>query len=698
MPNYDNLNQYFGSAPGDELAHILEQKASDWSNGSESSGWLEKLRRSYACYHGAYYNDVGGSHQISFTGQQGELLNLPINHYRNLLSHMLNITVSNRPSLDCRATNSDYKSQVQTYLANDILDYYLREKKVEVYLKQAVEYAIVYGSGWLTLRWDANKGEMFDYIEDTKTKVYEGDIVFECFSPFDILLDNSRESQNFDWVCIRRWKNKFDLAAKYPELAEKIVGIKSKSEIAKYRIGLTNYLDKTDDIQVLEFYHDRTDAVPDGRYALLLEGGIVLQDLALPYRSIPVFRITPSMIHGTPHGYTTAFDLLPLQEMLNALYSTVASNQNAFGVQNILNPIGSNINVNQLVGGLNIIDYNPLTGAKPEALNLTSTPAEIFKFIEMIKQDMETISGVNSVARGQPEPSLKSGTALALIQSMALQFLSGLQQSYVELIEQTGTAIVKILQDYAHTPRMVAIAGQTNRNLLKEFTGKDISNISRVIVDVGNPMSKSIAGRSQMAEQLLQYQQINAQQYVNLIHTGNLNAITEDIVHEQFLMRGENEALINGETPNAVFTENHKAHVNYHRSVLFDPELKKDTGLVARVQMHIQEHITLLQTVDPQLLQLFGEQALPPPQPQQSPSPQGPPQQEQGPPKAAQGLGPENMMPPENGIQGVTPVGGRLAGPGIEQGVRLPNLPKVNANTLANPMLQQQAMKNVRDQ
>ena len=159
---------------------------------------------------------------------------------------------------------------------------------------------------------------------------------------------------------------------------------------------------------------------------------------------------------------------------------------------------------------------------------------------------------------------------------------------------------------------------------MKEFSSKDISNISRVFVDIANPLSHSIAGRVQMAEQLLQYQQINAEQFVSLIHTGNLTAITEDVIREEFLVRGENEALINGEIPLVIFTENHKKHINHHRSVLFDPELKKDVGLVARVQQHIQSHINILRSVDPAVLGiLLNEQPLPPPpQPQQPASPQ----------------------------------------------------------------------------
>jgi hypothetical protein len=675
-------NVYFAAKEPKELASILDSKASDWNNEINYNGFLDKLKKCYMAYHGAYYDNFQNGHEITFAGEQGELVNLPVNQWRNFAAHMLNMTTSNRPALDCRATNTDYKSLVQTYLANNILEYYLREKKLEVYLKQAVEYAIVYGSGFITIEWDATRGELIEYIEETKTKIYEGDISFENLSPFDVMYDGTKENNNHDWVLIRRWKNKFDLAAKYPEFSEEIKGLQTKSDHMNYRLGSSQNLDKTDDIQVFEFYHKRTDALPDGRYLMFVGNNIVLQDVAMPYRMLPVFRIAPSNIHGTPHGYTPMFDLLPLQTMLNSLYSTIATNQNAFGVQNVLVPRGADINVNTLQGGLNVIDYNPLAG-KPEPLNLTNTPAEVFKFIEIIQQNMETISGINSVARGQPQPSLESGTALALIQSMALQFMSGLQQSYVDLIESVGTAIIKILQDYAHTPRIVAIAGKTNRSYVQEFTGSDISDISRVVVDVGNPMARTTAGRVQMADQLLQYQAINAHQYVNIIHTGNLNALTENSVHEDLLMKAENETLIKGEAPVAVFTENHQAHIEFHRSVLFDPELKKDPELVARVQEHIQQHINLLRTTDPQLLMLMNQQPLPPIN--QPPVPQD----------AAQ-LGPQTMMPPQQGIMGPGVMGGQVAGPGIEGGINIPDVPKVDGNLLPNPVLQQQAMNNLK--
>lgn len=704
----NDKSQYFAAKDSRSVAEVLESRASEWNNSLYANGYLEKLRASYAAYHGCYYNDQTNGHQISFSGEQGELVNFPVNQYANIATHMITITVTNRPSIDCRATNTDYKSLVQTYLANNILDYYMREKKVETYLKKAVEYAVVYGAGFLTLEWDATKGEVVDFIEETQTKIYEGDIVFGNLSPFDVMYDGTKETDNEnEWVLIRKWKNKYDLAAKYPEFADKLKGLRTKSDTTNYRLGFLMLNQASDDVEVLEFYHKKSDALPNGRYMMFCAEDIVLQDLPMPYRVLPVFRIAPRSIHGTPWGYTPMFDILPLQEALNSTFSTILTNQSAFGVQNILNPRGSDIAVNQLAGGLNVIDYNVNPGAPnggaPLPLNLTSTPAEVFKMAEIIQQQMELISGINSVARGQPEPSLKSGTALALVQSMALQFMSGLQQSYVEMIEGVGSAIIKMLQDFAATPRMVAIAGKSDRTFMKEFSSEDISNISRVIVDVGNPMAKTTAGRVQMAEQLLQYQKIDASQYVELIHTGNLNALTESTVHEEFLMKAENEALIAGEVPQAIFTEQHKEHIDFHRGVLFDPELKKDKDLVSRVQEHIQQHLNLLRTTDPALLQLMNQQPLPPlpsPQPgqppapgQQSlPNPQNAPNLPQG-----QGIAPQQLMPPEQGQLGPGVLGGRVMGPGIDvQGQRLPNLPKVPGNLLANPALQQQALNNVK--
>jgi hypothetical protein len=333
------------------------------------------------------------------------------------------------------------------------------------------------------------------------------------------------------------------------------------------------------------------------------------------------------------------------------------TNNNAFGVQNLFVPTGANITVNSLQGGLNVIEGN----VKPEPLNLTNTAPETFEFLKLLIESAETISGVNSVARGNPESSLKSGAALALVQSMALQFISGLQQSYVKLIENVGTALVQILQDFSTTPKVVALVGKSNRTFLKEFTGNDVSAINRVVVDVGNPLSRTIAGRVQMAEQLLQMGAVtNVQQYLQVLETGRIESMFEGEMTELLLIKQENEKLMNGDEVLALAVDAHALHIGEHKSVLADPDFRQDPVLVKNTLAHIQQHIDLLRTTDPDLLMLCKQQPLQNAGAQQLPPPPG--------------------MPPAQPGQGGMPVMQQQGG--MAPGEQIVNPGDVNGNVL----------------
>ena len=610
---------YFAAKKPEDVASVLLEKSASFFNVLRANALLEKIQRMWRAYHGAYDNDLGFGHRINFTGEQGEFTQLSVNHFRNIARNMFVMVTANRPIMEARAVNTDYKSLAQTHVANGVLDYYMREKRLESALKDATEMAIVLGAGFVKLEWNATAGEAYDVDPETGEFNYEGEIEFSNLSPFDVVVDGTKESWDNDWIMCRTFKNRYDLMAKYPELADKIRAIPPKNQSSVYRLAVFSN-DDTDDIPVYEFFHRRTESMPEGRYLLFVDTDAIMLDVPMPYRVIPIFRIAPSNIMGTPYGYTDMFDIFPIQEGINALYSTIMTNQNAFGVQNLFVPRDSDVSIASLQSGMNIIEGN----SKPEPINFTQTPAEVFKFLEMLIHSAETISGVNSVARGNPEASLKSGAALALVQSMSLQFMSGLQQSYVKLIEDTGTALINILKDFAKTPKVIALVGKNNRTELKEFTGEDVSAINRVVVDVGNPLSRTIAGRVQMAEQMLQMNLIKTpQQYFQVMNSGRLDSMFEGEMSELMLVKSENERLMEGEDVDASALDAHRMHIMEHKSVLSDPDLRRDPTLTEKVFTHILQHIDLLRNTDPDLLAMIGEQPLPPMQQPLAPTPTG---------------------------------------------------------------------------
>lgn len=642
----ENNDVYFANDEPKETVCYLQAKGKDWFDGMITHSYLQKVKKSWDYYHGIYFEE---DHGISYGGEVGELTNIAVNHYQNIAKHILTMVTSSKPAFQAKAINTDHKSQVQVTLANELLEYYMKVKKVDKKLKETTEKAIVLSTGYMKVEWNSTKGKIYDYVEPEpmydedgnelknedgelidllgnvleKIPVYEGDLEFKSLDPLNVMFDVSKDSwDDQEWVVVRSFVNRHVLCAKYPELADKIMEVptKDRKERRGGKVSLTP-LDETDDVAVYELFHERNEATPNGKYMLYLNEECILEDGPMPYRNLPVYRIAPSNYIGTSFGYTNMWDIMPLQEAVNSIYSTILSNQTAFGVQNILNPEGNNLKVSEISGALNFLDYTPVAGApnggRPEALNLTKSPAECFQYLQMLERAMETISGINAVTRGNPEQNLRSGNALALIQAQAIQYISGIQEEYVRLVEDVGTAIIEILQDYAEAPRIAEIVGKSNLTKVKEFSRDNLDKIQRVTVEVGNALSKTTAGRTEMASNLMQMGLITTpEQYFAVLNTGNLETMTEGPTKLMQLIKAENEALVAGEDVIALILDDHDTHIREHLAVLSDPVLRFDNELVQRVLLHIQEHKDLEMQAPQVMDKVTASKQSPPPPPQ----------------------------------------------------------------------------------
>lgn len=584
--------QYFASLPALKLAKKLMEKRDNFYKYLESSKRFRLMKNVYD----TYYRPGLDFGEITLSGDNGEFLNIAVNHFRNIIEHSTRFVTSQRLHFEPKAINTDTRSMLQAQLASSVLEYYNRVKKMEKFTRIAVENCLMYGEAFISSTWNPNDGKLIGVSSDG-VEVFEGDINFDNLIGLDVIRDaNVKEFSDHQWLMTRTYVNKYDLIAQFPDLAEKIINIDFRDE-EPYKTHLTDETDyhytnsDSEMIPIYTFYHKPTPAVPEGRMTEILSADIVLFDGPLPYDEIPVYRISPSEQTDNTFGYSVSFDLLPLQYSLNQLHSAIITNQAAFGVQNIALPKGNDLNTTEIGKGMRIIEYDIKAGP-PSALQLLQTPAEIFDYAQQLVQAMETISGVNSVSRGNPEASLRSGSALALVQSMSIQFSQSLQQSYVQLLEDLGTSVVNLLKRYANTKRVALISGKSNRSKLAAFKGDDLEGINRVMVDIGNPLTRTVAGRINIAEQLIQQGLIqNPQQYIEVLTTGRIEPMYESELAELNLIRAENESLSSGDgdVP-AIRTDNHAMHIQEHLAVLATPEARKDPARVNAVLDHIAEH------------------------------------------------------------------------------------------------------------
>lgn len=541
---------------------------------------------------------------------------LKTNQFRSLVKHIIQVVSSERPAFTCRAANTDAKSQAGAVVGNGIIDYYMREVGVEKHLEHALDKAVMSGEGWVHSEWNPDLGEVVEY-DEKQNPIYEGQIQFSTHMVDDIIRDPYKWDDNFDWLIVRQRIDRFVVASRYPKYEKEILAFNDTSVDDNKRLADVRPIDNRDrskeneDIFLYTMYHKKNEILPNGKMTVFIQTQI-LDTLDLPYEEIPLFALRPDKIINTGFGYSPAFDLIAPQQMLDIINSTIATNQ----AQKISNPLWTQSGVEvENVNGLRFVK----APVKPEPIDLSPTSQEIIQFKGELQQDMQLLSAISSSMRGNPQASLKSGAALALVTNQSLQYHSLLEASFNKLRAKVATSIIQYLKAFSHSKRVAHIVGEDKQTFVKEFTKDDLRDVQRVVVEDTNPLSKTIAGRLQIADTLLERGLIKTpEKYHMILETGNISQLTTGETTEVISIKAENEALRRGETIPTIITDNHSLHVREHKNLLSDPASRNDPELVQRVTAHINEHIEQAMSMPPQLAQFLRQEQLAQPVPMQA--------------------------------------------------------------------------------
>lgn len=638
-------------------------------------GMLGLWRRSHNQYFAGFYSKG----MMQDGGQDGELTELSVNDYRNLIQHLAILITASDIKWDVRSINTDKRSQLQSFLVPGLLEYYEKYGGARQEAFRCAEYCLVYGDGYMMVDWDRMKGENFDYEEVNgksfggedvvvRRPIKTGDVCFKAVSPIDVIFDHSqKEFSKNNWVIVREFRSKFELAETYKEYRDEIEAMNYKYDFSRDLEEYTAFNKIGDTIQVFTLWHNQTPSMPLGRKTVMVGENLVVEDGILPYERIPLSRMNSGFLDRTPFGYSMAFDMLPLQRAQDILFSIIMSNQSMFGVQNILIPDGSGISKEEIERGMNIIKYPP--GMQPPtALNLTQTPQEIPRMAESIGNHMELLSGVNSVTRGQPDQRITAGNAMALLQAQTIQFSSQLQASYTMMREEAAMNCLDILRKNLTVEKAIAISGKMPGQFINAFKAEDLDGIHRIVLDLGNPSTKTAIGRRAMADAMLQYGAIkDPEKYVQIATTGNLEVGTEDKVFENILLKDHEEKLLAGEMPIISWVDNHPRFLQMAVNLISTPEFREDPAKAELINEYIQAHIEESLNADPVKLAAIGR----------TPLIQGPPMVGPGAPPPPGGA-PQDGPAPAGAAPKKAGEGAAKAAepePGIPAGTRMPTNP-----------------------
>lgn len=719
-PTKSSDETYFALREGKELGDAILERKRTYERFVESAGLTRVWRKMHWRYYGASPSGDQDDQSVGTDGPSGEIHFLMMNHLRADVSIWLNLAFNQRTEMEPQATTDDYEGEIEVKRAKATLEYYTAKAHIEERENEVGEYAGVYGMGYIMRWWNRFRGK----VVAAPTPTFEGEPPtdeqplrageLESFSltPMDCFVDPTSRTGERQWTICRVYQNRYDKMVEYPEFAQQIAEATSEDDVTQ---NLTQRVDilglarvgesknHRDEIPVFYFFHEPTPAVPEGLVVVLINSDIILEKFPLTdvYERMPVQRLAASEIHRTPFGYSPAWGLLAPQEAQTVLSTIAMSNASTFGLGIVISPKGADIDNTDLGGGLKLVEYTPGL-ERPSALQMPQTPQEVYAFRQGLISEMGTLIGVNSVVRGDPEASLKSGSALALVQATAVQFSNDFQKKIVIWKELHHFDTISIAQMNMREELQPEIAGNYQASLLKAFTGEQFKKVKKVKCSGVNPMSKTLAGKVQIADTLIERfpGQLTPGDYMRMLDTGEIDYLTRGEAQRRRNLDRENELLSSGIGPvpivevpvmgpmgplvdpmngqpvteeksqpqpgvryvRALITDDHRAHILKHLEVLDNPAVRESTSpeaqaVIDAVLGHVEEHeklavqatttrLTLLELTNQPPLQ----SALPPPMPpegavaESAPTPGGKAQGGQ-PPKKSSGSADATLQP-----------------------------------------------------
>lgn len=668
-------NQYWANLNDEEIpAKVLERFKTyyeDLDNQGRTGKYLDACRLYFGKDSAGGFNT---SHAVSFNGEQGEITQTRSNHFRSLIRRLHTMITEQRPEFEVSTVNDSGDSLAHQTLGKMLLDYYMDEGKMEYSARGACERALVVSEGYVHQWWDVNLGDVVMKDPMSGQPIRTGDIRTEALSPWDVAVDlDAPPGTEPSWVIVRRYFNRWDLAAQFPNAADELTSL--KPDVASDKgIWKNNNQQRSGDsdwIPGFFFYHDRTPAVPDGRLCLVA-GPWVLFGGPLPYDRIPVYKIAPSEEFDTNLGYSDAWDIMGLQNIYDSVIASMFSIQDTYGIPNLLVDKGSAIKVTSLSGGGRKVEWDSKGGqlSPPEAMKMPQIPETTFRLREAVRQDMELNVGVNAIARGEASQAVESGSHAALIQSMAIQYASGLVYSYIRLLRMLAYGAIRLLQTFATEERSVAIAGPDAQPMYKKFSNKNLTQIRQVRIELGSAQMRTFAQKEATADKLIDKfeGQITIEQYLAFLRTGRVEPLYKHQASEVMNIRQENERLARGEKAMVLVLDHHMLHIREHSCLLHNPDIRFDNMKAGPILQHIQEHIvqlTTLQMTNPGLLIATGQFV-----------PDGPLPPPAVPGAGAPGTGGPAPAPEKSDGGEEKPKGGAKAQvPGVPDNGMLPNMP-----------------------
>lgn len=632
---------FFAREEADVMVEKLLAFTESWGlgEGGGASGSLgvffRNARRNRLAFESMMHSSKSFDQALEFVGEQEELIRMKVPLARTRIRQFVSYMAKKKLSFEAVTDITDSDPIQTARLAKSICDTVTKKQRLQEKSETIAEKMLIEGMCFASSLWRDDKGLILTGpVEQGEPLAYEGDVSIDIHDVDDVFWDWTCQSwDEVPWCVLRVPTQRWDLVAQFPEMESEILDLPDyldnqqlsnyASSRDPYRMSLDPLIQHSK-VSVYHFFYKPSSALPYGRYTIFGEGGVIFYDSpeVNVYQGLPVTPFFMDQIEGTTLGYPLFSNMLPAQELLDATFSSIATNTQSFSTPIIMVPKGSDISVSDLQS-MNLVQYSPMSavdgGGKPENLQLTQTPPELFRLIDILSGEITDASMINDTLRGNPDPNVSSGVMAATLSANALEFINVASQRLYLGLEFLMNQSLNLYKIFASVERLVEITGKSNASYVRTFKGEDLVSLKQIRIQETNPLLSTTAGRLSISDGLLQMMQSNrpdlVQKYLMILEGAPASELYETEVSEQTAVQMEIDAILEGQQVTPIITDNHPLYIQAYKKLLYNPIVRSQSDLLPIVLNLIDQRLQLEQQLDPTLKAILRNQPVPEPAP-----------------------------------------------------------------------------------
>jgi hypothetical protein len=601
-------------AESDYLAHENEQR-------------IRIQRRNLALYKGIQYqeSEARAENRDRAADRSTFLRKIVANHLFDLTKNRASRLIKFRPAVAILPTNDELEDKLSAKACKALLDHIWYENDFEGQIQlQLATHAMIMGESYLFVLWNPDMGPINPAYLKARKKygkekiplmdadgqpvkdnagnpryvdkpVRVGDVDYQLELSPEVLLDKAPKYEQVRHCFVSKVVPIEELRIKYPELSAKI---KSHSEQI-YDYDRMELRPTRNEVKVYTFLAKKQPGMEKGR-RIVFTRDCILENEEAPWShdGLPFIRFTDIDFPGELYGHSFFEIIKGLTGTYNNLTNMILRNILLVSHPKWMVPAGS-VALEKLGNDITIVQYK---GPTPPTLGVAqTTPPEVYKFRDQLKEEFQQIAGVFGVSRGEPPPGIKAGVALQFLSEQESERYNELVLKWNECIRAVAELTLSVAADgYDESDeRMVRVVGKNNEYLTEFFRAADLNHDYDIRIQNSSALPKSVAARTQTLLDLSERfpQQFTGEQVIDMLDLAQSDKFIDGATVAVRSAEAETEKLLEV-TPQVAEAmapqefENHLIHWRIHTkqiqefSFKYKTQPEKQKNLVDHVFTH----------------------------------------------------------------------------------------------------------------